>query len=48
MAGMGASWALMVIVTWDLVTQEGPYTIHDRETLVRPWTTVAALPQIPD
>lgn len=44
MASVGAGWALMALLTWDLATQQGPYTVGDRELLTRPWSAVAELP----
>jgi hypothetical protein len=43
-ASVGASWALMAILTRDLVTQEGTVTVSDREILTRPWITVLPVP----
>ena len=44
MASIGAAWALMAILSWDQATEEGPYTIQDRDHLTRPWVTVSSLP----
>jgi hypothetical protein len=44
MASIGVSWAVVAILTWDQATREGPFTIHDREILTRPWMTVSTLP----
>jgi hypothetical protein len=44
MASIGATWALVAILIWDQATEEGPYTIRDREILTRPWLMVSLLP----
>jgi len=44
MANIGVWWAFLAILTWDLATRDGPYTILDREILTRPWMTVSSLP----
>lgn len=44
MASIGASWALMAILSWDLATETGPYTLEQRAALARPWERVAPLP----
>jgi hypothetical protein len=44
MAGIGAGWALMAILTWDLAGQKSSYFAGDRDLLTQPWLTVAALP----
>jgi hypothetical protein len=44
MASLGANWALTAIVTWDLVTEIGPYRQVERDALLRPWRSVALLP----
>lgn len=43
-AGIGAGWALIAVVSWDLVAENGPYTPEHRDALVRPWIDVADLP----
>ncbi len=44
MAGLGASWALLAMVTWDLASEEGAYTFRDRAVLTHPWDTVSPFP----
>jgi len=44
MAGVGAAWALLVLLTWDEASTDGPYTIEDRDILTGPWMTVSSLP----
>jgi hypothetical protein len=44
MASVGAAWALLALLTWDLATSEGSYTIRDREILTGPWMAVSSLP----
>jgi hypothetical protein len=44
MAGVGAAWALLALLTWDEATTDGPYTVADREILTRPWMSVSSLP----
>lgn len=44
MASIGASWALMAILSWDLTTETGPYTLEQRAALTGPWERVAPLP----
>src|ERR1700722_12162450 len=39
MASVGATWALLALLTWDQAASEGSYTIQDRDTLTKPWTT---------
>jgi hypothetical protein len=41
---VGANWALAAVVTWDLVSDDGPYLRQDRDSLTRPWMSVAPLP----
>jgi hypothetical protein len=44
MAIMGASWAMVALTSWDLVSEKGPYTVRDREALTLPWKAVAPFP----
>ena len=48
MASIGASWALVALVSWDLTTENGPYRPEQRDILTGPWRTVAALPRLAD
>lgn len=43
-ASYGAGMAAEALMTWDLATEEGPYTFQHRQTLVAAWTTIAPLP----
>jgi len=38
----GAAWA---VVTWDLATDDGPYTVAHRDLLICPWVEVCGLPE---
>ena len=40
-AARGAAWA---VVTWDLATDDGPYTTAQRDLLICPWVEVCGLP----
>ena len=40
-AAWGAAWA---VVTWDLATDDGPYTTAQRDLLIGPWVEVCGLP----
>ena len=40
-AAWGAAWAA---VTWDLATDDGPYTTAQRDLLICPWVEVCGLP----
>lgn len=44
-AGVGAHWALIALVTWDLV-EDGLYTSEHRLELTIPWTAVAPIPDL--
>jgi hypothetical protein len=44
MAGIGAHWALVALVTWDLAEEDGPYTREHRNDLTIPWAAVAPIP----
>ena len=53
-AGRAAAWAAAwdagrdagrAIVTWDLATTDGPYTIAQRDLLIAPWKEVCGLPE---
>lgn len=39
MAGIGAEWTLVAILTWDLASSD-KYTVEQREELTRPWAAV--------
>ena len=41
-AAWGAAWA---VVTWDLATDDGPYTTAMRDLLIGPWVEVCGLPE---
>jgi hypothetical protein len=44
MAGNGAHWALVALVTWDLAEEDGPYTGEHRNDLIILWSAVARIP----
>lgn len=43
-ASVGANWALVALVTWDLAENAGRYTLEHRHELTIPWTAVAPVP----
>ncbi len=43
-ASVGANWALVALVTWDLAENAGPYTREHRQELTVPWAAVAPVP----
>ena len=45
-AGIGANWALAAVVTWDLVTEDGPYFPRHRDALTTPWRCAAPFPSV--
>ncbi|MBP7629481.1 MAG: hypothetical protein KA758_03440 [Acidimicrobiales bacterium] len=49
-AARGAAWdaardAAWAVVTWDLATDDGPYTTAMRDLLIGPWVEVCGLPE---
>ena len=45
-AARGAAWdAAWAVVTWDLATDDGPYTAAQRDLLIGPWVEVCGLPE---
>ena len=44
-AGDAAYAAAGAIVTWDLATESGPYTIAQRDLLIAPWVSVFGMPE---
>jgi hypothetical protein len=44
MASMGANWAVVALMTWDLAADDGPYTKAHRHELASPWAAVAPIP----
>ncbi len=45
-AARGAAWgAAGAVVTWDLATDDGPYTVAHRDLLIGPWVEVCGLPE---
>ena len=49
-AACGAAWgaardAAGAVVTWDLTTDDGPYTAAQRDLLIGPWVEVCGLPE---
>lgn len=44
MASVGIGAAMGAVLTWDLVSDDGPYSVADRDALVRPWLAVRPLP----
>jgi hypothetical protein len=47
-ASIGANWALVSILTWDLAEDHGPYTPGRRDELGKPWISVAPFPHVAD
>ena len=43
-AGWGAGGAILATVTYDLATEDGPYTIAQRDMLLAPWIKVCGMP----
>lgn len=41
-AAKGAAWA---VVSWDLATDDGPYTTAHRDQMIGPWVEVCGLPE---
>lgn len=49
-AARGAAWyasraAILAMVTYDLATDDGPYTIAQRDLLMTPWIEVCGMPE---
>jgi len=45
-AALGAAMdAAMAAATWDLATDDGPYTVAHRDLLIGPWVEVCGLPE---
>jgi hypothetical protein len=36
--------AATAVVTWDLATEDGPYTIAQRDALIAPWVAACGMP----
>ena len=45
-AAWSAAWdAAWAVVSWDLTTPDGPYTLARRDLLIAPWSEVCGLPE---